>query len=218
LLDSSTSSSKSCFFQNFAADDQSLKNNRPKSSPATSLTRLMHINLYLWRNWRKKLRATCVIFKNPDQSKRLPIGRKFAQSGHPAADALFRAYLHETWFSCRKQGCQIFRGATYHNGENIPNDHKKYKLVIKITEGRKIFKIAKTKINIFHSKAHQSYPHWDFWYENIPSGNHGRKMLYVCMYGTMRPWLCLNWFKVANTIVHRIVCEYNSSVHCMRIQ
>jgi hypothetical protein len=29
------------------------------------------------------------------------------------------------------QGCQIFRGSIYQNGENIPNDHKTYQNVIK---------------------------------------------------------------------------------------
>jgi hypothetical protein len=45
-----------------------------------------------------------------------------AQSGH--ADGVV---------AVRKQGCQIFLGTTYQNGENIPNDHKMYKVAIKFT-------------------------------------------------------------------------------------
>jgi hypothetical protein len=30
-------------------------------------------------------------------------------------------------------------------------------------------------INIFQSKALKEYPSWDFWFENIPSGNPGPK-------------------------------------------
>jgi hypothetical protein len=63
------------------------------------------------------------------------------------------------------QGCQIFLGPKYQNGEkytklpqNIPNGHKIDQLVIKY-------------IKIFHSKTLQNYPNWDFWLENKPSGN-----------------------------------------------
>jgi hypothetical protein len=39
------------------------------------------------------------------------------------------------------------------NNKNIPNGHK--------------------NDSIFHSKALQNYPNWDFWFENKPSGNPG---------------------------------------------
>jgi hypothetical protein len=51
----------------------------------------------------------------------------------------------------QKQSCQIFLGATYQNGENVPNDHKLYEMATKyIPEGRKIDQIAikYTKIHI----------------------------------------------------------------------
>jgi hypothetical protein len=34
--------------------------------------------------------ATSVIFKTPAQSKKSSVGRKFAQSGHPAQDKLMK--------------------------------------------------------------------------------------------------------------------------------
>jgi hypothetical protein len=36
--------------------------------------------------------------------------------------------------SIRRQGCQIFRGKIYQNGENIPNDHKIYQSAINYTK------------------------------------------------------------------------------------
>jgi hypothetical protein len=47
------------------------------------------------------------------------------------------------------QGCH---GATYQNGKNIPNYHKIYQH-LPLKEPQKI------------------YPNFDFWFENIPSGN-----------------------------------------------
>jgi hypothetical protein len=39
--------------------------------------------------------------------------------------------------------------------------------------GRKIDQISIKYTNFFHCKALQFYPNWDFWLENIPSGNPG---------------------------------------------
>jgi hypothetical protein len=50
------------------------------------------------------------------------------------------------------QGCQIFLGA---NIENIPNGNKIYQMYrhLQLQDPPKF------------------YPNWDFWFENIPSGN-----------------------------------------------
>jgi hypothetical protein len=42
--------------------------------------------------------------------------------------------------------------------QNIPNGSKMDQLAIKFT-------------NICHCKTLKIYPNWDFWFENIPSGN-----------------------------------------------
>jgi hypothetical protein len=72
-----------------------------------------------------------------------------------------------------QQGCQIFLGPKYQNGEkytrlpqntytkwpwNISNARKTDQMVIKYTK-------------IFHSKTLKIYSNWDFWFENKPSGN-----------------------------------------------
>jgi hypothetical protein len=56
------------------------------------------------------------------------------------------------------QGCQISLGIAY---QNKPIDYKIYQMTINIPE----FSLP------MHSKI---YPNWDFWYENIPSGNPGK--------------------------------------------
>jgi hypothetical protein len=68
----------------------------------------------------------------------------------------------------RNQGCQIFLGATYQNGEkltewpqNIPNVH-----IINIPNGCKILQMA-TNIPIFVTSRHSKiYPDKDFWFGN----------------------------------------------------
>jgi hypothetical protein len=42
--------------------------------------------------------------------------------------------MHSDGFSLGKQGCQIFIGATYQNGKNIPNDYKLYQITLKYTK------------------------------------------------------------------------------------
>jgi hypothetical protein len=67
-----------------------------------------------------------------------------------------------------EQGCQIFRGTIYQNGENIPNDHKIYQSALKYTKwpengpnGHKIYKHRQlqdppkfTQIGIFGLKVY----------------------------------------------------------------
>jgi hypothetical protein len=60
--------------------------------------------------------------------------------------------------------------------ENVPNEHKMYQMVIKypkcpynIPNGRKIYPF----FNLMPSKI---YPNWEFWFENKPSGNPGKKV------------------------------------------
>jgi hypothetical protein len=76
-------------------------------------------------------------------------------------------------FSVNK-GCQIFLATTYQSWENIPNNQK-----IHIPNSHKIYPMAVCKIyqmlikntNLFLYKTIKKYPNFDFWFENIPSGN-----------------------------------------------
>jgi hypothetical protein len=62
------------------------------------------------------------------------------------------------------QGCQIFLGATYQNGKNIPKDHKMYQMDIQYTIWQKsrqndhkntiVFHITFTQIVIFGLKKY----------------------------------------------------------------
>jgi hypothetical protein len=47
------------------------------------------------------------------------------------------------------QGCQIFLGAIYQNGKNIPNDNKIYQMAVKRPNGHKIYtpSIARPYVN-----------------------------------------------------------------------
>jgi hypothetical protein len=77
----------------------------------------------------KTVKQKCGLPQKTARSKHAPVGRKFAQSGHPARNSEF-IY----------QGCQIFlvqhtkTGKIYQNGENIPNDHQIYQMAIKWLE------------------------------------------------------------------------------------
>jgi hypothetical protein len=53
------------------------------------------------------------------------------------------------------QGCQIFLGTTYQNGENVPKNKKNYQMVTKYT-------------NIAYCKAIHN---WESRFENMPFGN-----------------------------------------------
>jgi hypothetical protein len=70
------------------------------------------------------------------------------------------------------QGCQIFLDKMYQNWAKIyqiatklPKHHKMYQMGIIYS------KWPKSKPKVFHSKALKISPNWDFWFENIPSGN-----------------------------------------------
>jgi hypothetical protein len=54
--------------------------------------------------------------------------------------------------------------------ENIPNDHNIYNSAIKYTKWLEMDQMVIKYTGILHCKI---YPNWDFWFENIPSGNHG---------------------------------------------
>jgi hypothetical protein len=65
------------------------------------------------------------------------------------------------------QGCQIFIGATYQNGKNIPNDHKIYQMAIQFNKwplkyGRKLSQMVLKYTSISHSKALQNIPKLGF--------------------------------------------------------
>jgi hypothetical protein len=72
----------------------------------------------------------------------------------------------------RKQGCQIYLGTKYQNGENIPNCHKIYQVAIKYfpwplnkQNGHKIYQDFTLKNPPKFTKI------GSFWFENNPSGN-----------------------------------------------
>jgi hypothetical protein len=76
-----------------------------------------------------------------------------------------------------RQGCQIFLGTSYQNGKNftnipqkIPNVYQIYQMAVKWT--KRPWNIPKSSI-ARHSK---NYPNFDFWFENIPSGNPARHL------------------------------------------
>jgi hypothetical protein len=64
-------------------------------------------------------------------------------------------------FTCL-QGCQIFNGATYQNGNNIPNDHKIHPWPQNIPNGSKIDQMAIKCSNIVHCKTFQNLPKFGF--------------------------------------------------------
>jgi hypothetical protein len=66
-----------------------------------------------------------------------------------------------------RQGSQIFLGAAYQNGKNIPNGRKIYQMATKYTKWPQ--DIPTSPIVRFS----RIYPNWDFWFENTPSGNPG---------------------------------------------
>jgi hypothetical protein len=57
--------------------------------------------------------------------------------------------------------------------EKIPNYHQITKLPLSIPNDRKLFQMTIKYTSIFHYKALQIYPNWDFWLENKPSGSPG---------------------------------------------
>jgi hypothetical protein len=67
----------------------SLWKNRPKCSP-NPFCQSWYIFYTRVKNSTKILATSLVCFKKPAQSKQSPIGRKFAQSGHPGKHSFFR--------------------------------------------------------------------------------------------------------------------------------
>jgi hypothetical protein len=63
----------------------------------------------------------------------------------------------------RIQGCQIFPGTIYQNGENIPNLPQLCQMYWNIPNGREIFQMAIKYTNFFHFKALQNVPKLEFW-------------------------------------------------------
>jgi hypothetical protein len=69
----------------------------------------------------------------------------------------------------REQGCQIFRGATYQNGEKYTKKHEIYQISTKYTKWLQCVpnghKIDLRAIKYASSIARPSkiYPNWDFW-------------------------------------------------------
>jgi hypothetical protein len=57
-----------------------------------------------------------------------------------------------------EQGCQIYLGPTFQNGQNIRNYRKIYQMAVNIP-------------TLSITRPSKIYPNWDFWFENIPSGN-----------------------------------------------
>jgi hypothetical protein len=83
-----------------------------------------------------------------------------------------------------KQVCQIILGKTYQNGKNIPNHHKIHHIALQYTKGQYV-KYFKWQQNIPTSsipRPSKIYPNLDFWFENMPSGNHGSKGPYSWTY------------------------------------
>jgi hypothetical protein len=82
-----------------------------------------------------------------------------------------------SFFKSRKQGCQIFLDTMYQNEGNyikLPQHYQNDRKICPMT--RKIFQMSIEYTSISHSNAPSKiYPNWDFWFENKPSGNPGRK-------------------------------------------
>jgi hypothetical protein len=66
------------------------------------------------------------------------------------------------------QGCQSFVGATYQNGKDVPNDHKIYEIVIKVTKWPQNILNGSTIYHHFPFQGPPKYnPNLDFWVEKI---------------------------------------------------
>jgi hypothetical protein len=58
-------------------------------------------------------------------------------------------------------------------GENIPNYKNFTEWSQNIPNAQKIFQMTRKYTNISNLRTSNIYPNWDFWSENIPSGNPG---------------------------------------------
>jgi hypothetical protein len=67
-----------------------------------------------------------------------------------------------------------FFDTIYQNGEIYTKLPLNYPLAIKIPNGSKMFQMNKKNVPTFSiPKPNKTYPNWDFWFENKPSGNPG---------------------------------------------
>jgi hypothetical protein len=55
--------------------------------------------------------------------------------------------------------------------QNISNGQKIFQITTKCTNGSKILDVAIKFTNISNPRSSKMSKNWDFWYENIPSGN-----------------------------------------------
>jgi hypothetical protein len=99
-------------------------------------------------------------------------GGEAALQVNPAGN---RRYLISTRFQTRclfksnvQLGCQIFLGTTNPNGKKLPNGQKIYHMAINVPNGSEIDQMVAKTTNIRHSEI---YPSWDFWFENMSSGD-----------------------------------------------
>jgi hypothetical protein len=76
-----------------------------------------------------------------------------------------KAKLPSHAFTAPQQGCQIFLGATYQDGENIPKDRKIYQLAVKYTKwpqnvpnGHKMYQMAVKYTIILNRKTLPNLP------------------------------------------------------------
>jgi hypothetical protein len=68
--------------------------------------------------------------------------------------------------------CKIQKRGKYtKRPQSIPIGHKIYQMAVNYSKW--------TCSNLLHFLALENYPNWEFWYENIPSGNHVRVSIFV---------------------------------------
>jgi hypothetical protein len=80
-----------------------------------------------------------------------------------------------------EQGCQIVLGATYQNWETYTKNTTKYSSIGDLNQMAitytKLPYVQMPKFSI--ASRSEIYEYWDFWYENIPSGNPGYETRYL---------------------------------------
>jgi hypothetical protein len=96
----------------------------------------------------------------------------------------------------------MFLGTTYQNGKIYQNGHKIYQMA-------------------FFERHSDIYPNWDFWFENIPSGNRG-SVVFVCTIHFKTVFR--SYWLTAERNIHRSIyysqpstctyaCMYTTSIH-----
>jgi hypothetical protein len=56
-------------------------------------------------------------------------------------------------------------------GKNVPNEHKKYQILIKHPNVHKIYQMPPNISTLSHLRPSKISPNWDFWFEKKPPGN-----------------------------------------------